>query len=68
MESEYFGLHTDLNPSEIAAVLRGEIAWQRTDALDWAALLRFNRAVEASLPRAPHPGQSGRETPIIRLK
>ena len=68
MESEYFGLHTDLNPSEIAAVLHGEIAWQRTDALDWAALLRFNRAVEASLPPAPRPGQSGRETPIIRLK
>jgi hypothetical protein len=68
VESEYFGMHTDLTPAEIAAILHGEIAWHRTDGLDWAALLRFNRAVEASVQPAPHPGQRGRETPIIRLK
>ena len=51
MEARYFGLHTDLPPAEIAERLHGEILWQRTDGLQWAALLRFNHPVEASLER-----------------
>jgi hypothetical protein len=48
MEEQYFGLHHDLSPAEIASKLNGEIAWQHRDGLAWAAVLRFHRAVEAS--------------------
>jgi 4-amino-4-deoxy-L-arabinose transferase-like glycosyltransferase len=49
MEAKYFGLHTDLAPAEIARILHGEVVWQRTDGLDWAGLIRFNRTAEARL-------------------
>ncbi|HTJ31299.1 MAG TPA: hypothetical protein VL346_12400 [Acidobacteriaceae bacterium] len=49
MEARYFGLHTDLRPDAIAQRLHGEIIWQRTDGLQWAALLRFRHPVEARL-------------------
>jgi hypothetical protein len=49
MEEQYFGLHHDLSPSQIARELGGDIVWQRTDGLEWAAVLRFPRAVEARL-------------------
>ena len=49
MEEEYFGLHRDLSPAAIARKLDGEIAWQASDDLQWAAVLRFQRAVEARL-------------------
>lgn len=49
MEARYFGLHTDLRPEQIAERLHGEVFWQRTDGLQWAALLRFNHPVEARL-------------------
>ena len=52
MEARYFGLHSDLRPEQIAQRLHGEVIWQRTDGLQWAALLRFNHPVEASL--LPH--------------
>jgi hypothetical protein len=47
MEQEYFGMHHDLSPAQIARKLDGEIAWQASDGLQWAAVLRFQRAVEA---------------------
>ncbi len=47
MEEKYFGLHHDLSPVVIAHQLDGEIAWQGSDDLQWAAILRFQRAVEA---------------------
>jgi hypothetical protein len=49
VEEQYFGLHKDLSPTEIARELGGEIAWQQHNDLEWAALIRFNRAVEAHL-------------------
>jgi hypothetical protein len=49
VEQQYFGQHKDLSPIEIARILNGEIVWQRTDGLEWAALLRFNHTVEARL-------------------
>ena len=55
MEARYFGLHTDLRPNIIADRLHGEIIWQRTDGLQWAALLRFNHPVEAQLQPQPRP-------------
>ena len=48
MEEQYFGLHHDLSPEAIAQQLGGEIVWQHRDGLDWAAVLRFHRAFEAS--------------------
>jgi 4-amino-4-deoxy-L-arabinose transferase-like glycosyltransferase len=52
VEEQYFGLHRDLSPLEIAQALGGEITWQKTDGLEWAALIRFNHPVEARL-RSP---------------
>jgi hypothetical protein len=47
MEEQYFGLHHDLSPAVIAHQLDGDIAWQSSDDLQWAAVLRFRRAIEA---------------------
>jgi hypothetical protein len=49
MEQQYFGLHHDLSPAAIEGKLGGEIAWQAADGLQWAAVMRFPRAVEARL-------------------
>ena len=49
MEARYFGLHHDLPPGVIAARLHGTVVWERRDGLEWAAVLRFNRAVEAQV-------------------
>ena len=50
IQERYFGLHHDLSSEAIARQLGGDIVWQRSDGLEWAALLRFHRAVEAGLP------------------
>ena len=49
VEAEYFGLHHDLSAQAIAGQLGGDLEWQRKDDLEWAALIRFHRAVEARL-------------------
>ena len=49
MEEQYFGLHHDLSPGAIARQLGGDIVWQRSDDLEWAAVIRFHRTVEAHL-------------------
>ena len=46
-EEQYFGLHHDLSPIAIARQLDGDIVWQNADQLQWVAVLRFRRAVEA---------------------
>jgi hypothetical protein len=48
-EEEYFGLHRDLSAAQIAHQLDGDLVWQTSDGLQWAAVLRFHRAVEAQL-------------------
>jgi hypothetical protein len=53
MEEQYFGLHHDLSPATIARQLDGDIVWQNSDNLQWAAILRFHRAVEAESDRKP---------------
>jgi Dolichyl-phosphate-mannose-protein mannosyltransferase len=55
MDEQYFGLHHDLSPAAIARRLGGDIAWQAPDGLQWAAVLRFPRAVEAQLQPHPNP-------------
>jgi len=47
--TKYFDFHHDLTPSEAAALLHGEIVWQNHRKGEWAAVLRFPRAVNASL-------------------
>jgi 4-amino-4-deoxy-L-arabinose transferase-like glycosyltransferase len=48
-DSKYFDFHHDLTPHEAAALLHGEVIWQAQRKGEWAAVLRFPRAVEASL-------------------
>ena len=55
LEEQYFGLHHDLTPGAIAHQLDGDIAWQQTDGLQWAAVIRFHRAVEARLSETSPP-------------
>ena len=65
MEERYFGLHHDLPPEVIAKRLGGTVVWERRDGLEWAAILRFRRAVEAGARRpvgaAPEPGAVARD-------
>jgi hypothetical protein len=53
VESEYFGLHQDMSAPGIASQLNGELVWEHTDELEWAALIRFRRSVEAELGARP---------------
>ena len=61
MEERYFGLHHDLSPAVVAQRLHGEIVWQQSDQLEWAAVLRFDRAVEARAA-APTAAPTGAPT------
>ncbi|HEY2039978.1 MAG TPA: glycosyltransferase family 39 protein [Edaphobacter sp.] len=49
LNSKYFDFHHDLSPREAAALLHGEVVWQGRRKGEWAAVLRFPRAVNASL-------------------
>ena len=49
LNSKYFDFHHDLSPQEAAALLHGEVVWQGRRKGEWAAVLRFPRAVNASL-------------------
>ncbi len=53
-DAKYFDFHHDLLPSEAAALLHGEIVWEARRKGEWAAVLRFPRAVNASLKQL-HP-------------
>ena len=55
VESEYFGLHQDMSAQAIARQLHGDLVWERPDDLEWAALIRFHRSVEAELKSQPDP-------------
>ena len=48
-DTKYFDFHRDLSPREAAAMLQGQIVWQGYRNGEWAAVLRFPRAVEAQL-------------------
>jgi hypothetical protein len=48
-DAKYFDFHHDMLPSEVAALLHGEVVWQARRKGEWAAVLRFPRAVNASL-------------------
>jgi len=48
-DTKCFDFHHDLSPTEAAALLHGEIVWQGYRKGEWAAVLRFPRAVNALL-------------------
>jgi 4-amino-4-deoxy-L-arabinose transferase-like glycosyltransferase len=48
-DTKYFDFHRDLSPSEVAALLHGEVVWQAHRKGEWAAVLHFPRIVEAAL-------------------
>jgi 4-amino-4-deoxy-L-arabinose transferase-like glycosyltransferase len=48
-DAKYFDFHRDLSPTEVAALLHGDVIWQSHRKGEWAAVLRFPRSVEATL-------------------
>jgi len=47
LDAQYFGLHQDLPPEEIARQLHGTLVWKREDGGLWVAVIRFERQLEA---------------------
>ncbi len=41
LEKQYFGLHHDLRPEQIALKLHGAVEWQRDEHGMWAAVISF---------------------------
>lgn len=48
-DQKYFDFHRDVSPEEAALLLHGEVVWQAHRNGEWAAVLHFPRAVNASL-------------------
>jgi 4-amino-4-deoxy-L-arabinose transferase-like glycosyltransferase len=48
-DTKYFDFHRDLSPSEVAALLHGDVVWQAHRKGEWAAVIHFPRIVEAAL-------------------
>lgn len=46
LDAQYFGLHQDLAPEQIALELHGTLVWKREDGGLWIALIRFERQIE----------------------
>lgn len=49
LQKRYFDYHEDLSPAAVAAMLGGRIVWQQSERGEWAAILQFDRAVNARL-------------------
>jgi hypothetical protein len=49
MDEQFFGLHHDLMPEEIARELGGALVWKQEDQGQWIALIRFNRQLVAQV-------------------
>jgi len=47
LDEQYFGLHHDLPPEQIAKRLGGDLVWQKQDDGQWVALIRFERVLNA---------------------
>ena len=61
LDEQYFGLHRDLSPEQIAVQLHGSLVWKREDHGLWIALIRFDRQIEARLAAPPpFPAAGGR--------
>jgi hypothetical protein len=53
LDEQYFGLHHDLGPEQIAKRLGGEVVWAKSDDDQWVALIRFERVLDAKMESAP---------------
>ena len=58
MEERYFGLHHDLSAAVVAERLHGTVVWARRDGLEWAAIVHFDRAVDARVDEPEGKGRS----------
>jgi hypothetical protein len=47
LDEQFFGLHHDLPPEQIAKRLGGELVWGKVDQGQWVALIRFERVLNA---------------------
>jgi 4-amino-4-deoxy-L-arabinose transferase-like glycosyltransferase len=47
-DTRFFDFHRDLTPRQVATILHGEVVWQASSHGEWAAILRFPRASQAS--------------------
>ncbi len=56
-DAALFDFHRDLPPRDVAALLHGDVVWQGSRHGEWAAVLRFPRAVEAFSAYPPPPGK-----------
>ncbi|MBS1814056.1 MAG: glycosyltransferase family 39 protein [Acidobacteria bacterium] len=48
-DAQYFDFHDDLMAADIAHLLHGDVVWEEHRAGEWAAVLRFPRAVVGTL-------------------
>ncbi|MFT4114156.1 glycosyltransferase family 39 protein [Silvibacterium sp.] len=53
LDRRFFDFHVDLMPKEAAHLLNGQIAWQDYRKGQWAAVLTFNRVMDAKLMPPP---------------
>ncbi len=63
-DAKYFDFHRDLSPTEVAALLHGDVVWQAHRKGEWAAVIHFPRIVEAALVQPDKPG-SARQTSTL---
>ncbi len=56
LDEQYFGLHHDLSPDQIAKMLGGQLVWQKEDQGQWIGLIRFERVLHAQLEGPVNPG------------
>jgi len=52
IDARFFDFHRDLTPAVIARILDGAVTWQQQRKGQWAAVLHFDRAQEATLAPA----------------
>jgi 4-amino-4-deoxy-L-arabinose transferase-like glycosyltransferase len=67
-DAKYFDFHRDLPPSEIAALLHGDVVWQAHRKGEWVAVIHFPRIVEAALTQPVKHGDSYRDGKIHPLR
>jgi hypothetical protein len=49
LDEQFFGLHHDLAPEEIAQQLGGTLVWKKEDQGQWVGLIRFERRLNAQV-------------------
>ena len=53
LQQRYFDYHEDVSPTAAATLLGGNIVWEQHRGGQWAAILQFDRAVNANLTAPP---------------